>query len=561
MAIKKKLLILVILLTACFFRFQNLNWDNGFHLHPDERFLTMVGVAMKMPSSLLNYLNPGDSPMNPANIGYGFFVYGVFPVVATKLLALLFLADNYHAFTIMGRLVTAFLDLGIVLFVYRATAILEKEKIVSSKLKYWASFFYATAVLPIQYAHFFTTDTFLNFFVFGSFVFSLSSYRKTSAVTVAGSALFFGLAVASKINAVLILPLLFFLLLSRPLGKKQWMEAVYISFFFLVLAYAVLRVAAPYYFESADPFSLAPNELFVKNLLTLKSFEGKNVQYPPALQWINTMPFVFPVINMALFGLGLPVFLLFAIGLVQLVRYAGKHIRHSRGRIAAAIFGWAVAVFLYESVQFVKVMRYFLFLYPFFSVLVGWGAETVLAKIGHGGKAAVLVAVCLIWPLVFSSIYFVANTRVEANGWIYTHIPDNATILGEYWDDPLPITVQYPPPRSYRGDQLTVFDPDTPQKWEKINNQLQAGDYYILSSNRGWGTLPSVPQRFPQTTQFYHDLFNGKLGYALVKSFYPVYYPCRIFSFTCPRIMSNWFDESFTVYDHPTVFIFKNIRK
>src|SRR5512144_1445925 len=117
MAAKNKLLLLIIVLVACFFRFQNLNWDSGFHLHPDERFLTMVGVAMKMPSSIIDYLNPGSSPMNPANIGYRFFVYGVFPVVAAKLMALLMMTDNYNDFTILGRAMTAILDVAVVFLV------------------------------------------------------------------------------------------------------------------------------------------------------------------------------------------------------------------------------------------------------------------------------------------------------------------------------------------------------------------------------------------------------------------------------------------------------------
>ncbi|MDO9122536.1 MAG: hypothetical protein Q7U31_12165, partial [Anaerolineaceae bacterium] len=40
------LLIIVILLIGAFFRFTGINWDDNYHLHPDERFLTMVESAI-----------------------------------------------------------------------------------------------------------------------------------------------------------------------------------------------------------------------------------------------------------------------------------------------------------------------------------------------------------------------------------------------------------------------------------------------------------------------------------------------------------------------------------
>ncbi|MFA6513562.1 MAG: hypothetical protein WCT34_05245, partial [Patescibacteria group bacterium] len=84
---KKIFVTLAIILLAFFFRFNNLNWDSNLHLHPDERFLTMVGVAMKIPTSINQYFNQTISLMNPENVGYKFFVYGRFPLILTKYLA------------------------------------------------------------------------------------------------------------------------------------------------------------------------------------------------------------------------------------------------------------------------------------------------------------------------------------------------------------------------------------------------------------------------------------------------------------------------------------------
>jgi hypothetical protein len=42
----------LILLGGALLRFQGINWDSGQHLHPDERFLTMVETAIQWPTSI-----------------------------------------------------------------------------------------------------------------------------------------------------------------------------------------------------------------------------------------------------------------------------------------------------------------------------------------------------------------------------------------------------------------------------------------------------------------------------------------------------------------------------
>ena len=41
------ILLLLILLIGAYFRFTGLNWDQGTHLHPDERFLTTVAYSLQ----------------------------------------------------------------------------------------------------------------------------------------------------------------------------------------------------------------------------------------------------------------------------------------------------------------------------------------------------------------------------------------------------------------------------------------------------------------------------------------------------------------------------------
>ena len=69
-----------ILLVAAFLRLTNLSWDMNTHIHPDERFLTMVSDAMKLPKSLGEFFDSTKSKMSPYNNNYNFFVYGTLPL-------------------------------------------------------------------------------------------------------------------------------------------------------------------------------------------------------------------------------------------------------------------------------------------------------------------------------------------------------------------------------------------------------------------------------------------------------------------------------------------------
>src|SRR3989304_10034132 len=104
-----KLFFVIILLIAAFFRFYGLNWDQNQHLHPDERFLTMVAGAMKWPT---DYLNTQTPTLNPHNIGYGFYVYGTFPVILVKFIAEFLGKGDYNQLTLAGRDISTSFDLG-----------------------------------------------------------------------------------------------------------------------------------------------------------------------------------------------------------------------------------------------------------------------------------------------------------------------------------------------------------------------------------------------------------------------------------------------------------------
>jgi YYY domain-containing protein len=141
------------------------------------------------------------------------------------------------------------------------------------------------------------------------------------------------------------------------------------------------------------------------------------------------------------------------------------------------------------------------------------------------------------------------------------------------WDDALPLTVKGFDPLGgiYDPLNLELYEPDTPTKREKMIQILDEAEYIVIPSNRAYDSMPRLPNRYPMTLKYYQELFGcdcmgddlenhvyqmeapfkSPLGFELVRTFQsnPSIGPFSINDQNA--------DESFTVYDHPKVLIFK----
>lgn len=553
---KKDIVLFLILFLGLFLRLYGNNWDQGWHLHPDERFLTMVSADVQVPNTVSEYIDPIHSSFNPVNKGHTFFVYGTFPLLVNKILAQQLYNDTYDQFNLQGRMLSGFADFLIILIIYKLVRLVEKKLKLHTAIKYSAAFLYAIAVFPIQLSHFFAVDTFLSLFAWLSIYFAVKTviYKdRGMLINVAFSGIFFGLSLACKVSAVYIAPLIVCLLgWGIFQAKKALFHKILLIFLFFIVCYSALRLGSPYYFDAGSFFNPSISKVFLGNIKTLKSFDDPNSFFPPGVQWISKS-YDFAVKNIVFFGLGPFYFLFSVLGLYTM--WKGKN-----GIVRLCVI-WAVGLLVYQSVQYVKTMRYLILLYPFFAICAAVGVAYISDEIKKHSKRFLRLSlgVCLlsiiVWPLAFMSIYTQVHSRVTASKWMYATLPPRSIILTEYWDDPLPLMVQDPATRNYIGQEVHIFDPDSKRKWQIVDSQLKNADYYIMSSNRGWGSITQVPDRYPLTSQFYKDMLNGKRGYSLVKNFtsppslrylgIPVDFPDQLA------------EEAFTVYDHPQVLIFK----
>lgn len=547
-----KLILIGIFLIAFFFRFSNVNWDQGHHLHPDERFVTMVGTAMKPMDYFVQYMDPKTSTFNPANIGYPFYVYGTFPIVITKIVAIYTGFDSYANFTILGRMLSALFDMLVIVYIYKTIALLEKRHSLSKNAKYFGAFFYAVAVLPIQLSHFLAVDTFLNFFAFTSFYYILKYSYTLQYRYLNISAILFGFAIGCKVSAIYYFPLVLLIFMRPRKNEKFQLFNILRSrmkkfLVFGVLVFVATRVADPYLFQNANFFDITPNKLFLDNLKTLQSWNNPEAWFPPGVQWIHKPPIAFALSNIIFFGVGLFYAGLTCYGIIKIL------MKNRRWEIISILI-WMLFFFLYQSTQVSKTMRYFLFLYPFFAIFAGIGF-THITRRWKLSIQVVLLILTLIWPLMFYSIYTKPHTRTSASEWMHQVLPNGSRLLNEHWDDALPLQGTYKMQKQFIMDELKVYDPDTTEKWIIINEQLENNDYMILSSNRAWGSIPTVPERYPKTTQFYNLLLSNKSEYKKVAEFSS--YPSLEYLGIPITLNDEWAEEAFTVYDHPKVMIFQ----
>jgi hypothetical protein len=142
-------------------------WDEDQHLHPDERFLTMVTENIKLPSSLGQYFNSETSPLSPYNNDFGFFVYGTLPIFLTKYVASTVGWSDYNHVHIVGRLMNSLFELLSVFTLY-----LFGLRLFNRATGLTAAVLFALVPQNIQLSHFYGVESATAFFVLLSLLMS-----------------------------------------------------------------------------------------------------------------------------------------------------------------------------------------------------------------------------------------------------------------------------------------------------------------------------------------------------------------------------------------------------
>jgi len=580
--IKKILIFSLVLVIGILSRFYNLNWDSMSMLHPDERFLIMVTEKLIIPNSLYSYLDTSSSTLNPHNLGFNFYVYGTLPIIVLRLVANYFSISNIGDLLILGRQISAFYDVLTAILVF----LIARRISPRTNLPILTLIAYFSTTLSLQLSHFFTVDTSLVFFLTLTVYLLLGSSSNQKSINLLSTVmagLSYGLAISSKISALYLLPFIVFYFIQKLIIHKKFGQLLLSGILFLIFTVASLRMGYPYLFNS--PALVAGiNPEVIADWKELNYFYSHSTYqdpasyiFPPATMFLSTTPIIFPLINLVNWGFGPAFSIIMLFSLAKLMSHLSIN-RSSIKRLVispwALITFWMISIFLIQGVQFLLYLRYFYPIVPAASLLVAFGLQQIYLK--NKFVAFISIFFLLIWPISFTKIYSTPHTRIQASDWIYNNLPTGSTIAFEHWDDPLPLYRPNQLNSRFNLVELTMFDKESQAKWRKIYSTLNSSDYLVISSNRVYASTLSLPDRYPTNKKYYELLFSGQMGFTKIAEFSSrpgLSIPLNIciqlpgnnygkqIQNTLPcngiEFIDDYSDESFTVYDHPRVYIFK----
>jgi YYY domain-containing protein len=611
-------------------RLYGINWDANNHLHPDERQIVFQAMCLSLPgmprvgNCAPVGTGPGwffsvNSPLNPH-----FFAYGSFPLylLAAVCHALAWLTnltgghflspdggvwDDFNHFTLVGRALSALFDAGTVLLAGVIT-----RRLAGNWAALLAAAFVATIPFEVQVAHFYAVDTLMLFFVmlalFGCLLLAQAAGAPARDERAAAGQWWawrlgvligfaYALAIATKVSALpLAIPILVALLLC---WRRYGREATLLALLGIIsTGLIVYTVTSPYTFLDWKAFQQQVTE---QTMLS----QGQ-LDYPYVRQFADASNFIYPLRQLLLYDMGLPLGLLGIVGFF----WAASKLWRTLNTDWIILVSWLAVYFAIVGGAYTKFTRYMLPIFTGLAIcgaamvvaLSAWGAHRIRAARDRSSAAersawwrrdpfalALARRMTALWgagwwrgvclsialgvllastfaTLALLNIYSVPNTRVQASVWIYEHVPAGSLLTSEVWDDPLPI--QAPParvdaqgvgytadgaiinPGAYQQVGLNLYDDDTTQKAQQLAQSLATANVVVISSQRLLKSIPKLPDRYPMTTRYYDLLFAGKLGFKLAAHFD-----------NRPNLLGvtlddSGADESFSVYDHPPVWIF-----
>ncbi|MCH7607659.1 MAG: glycosyltransferase family 39 protein [Chloroflexi bacterium] len=595
------LLPFVIAAGALGLRLQGIDWDGGNFYHPDERSIYMRVDCMYRTltdapgweacanrdfpldepgfPSISTFFDKDASPLNPHWFPLGTIIIYLLVGVRFGLEAVMDQVRLQDLAT-AGRTIAAFVDAGSVLLLYFLG-----KRLFSRPVGALAAGLLALAVVNIQLTHFYRPESFVVLLALGAFWWMLNVLERGRLRDHVGLGLVIGTTFAFRGSSVpMLAPLAItygvvawrawrssgYVLLGRPIGRL--LPTAYRA----ALAAGVALAA----FAVLQPYALLDFTKYVGDLAWETSIARVAGQVPYTVQYVGTTRTgLYELQQTAVWALGLP---------LGVVAWAGLGLSVVRGLRRPRTAEWLllswVLVLVLVIVPFfeVKFLRYIAPVLPVM-VLLGsrWLVEahlwararsSVLQRAVLAGIAVVVLATGF-YALAFVNSYRLDHPGVQASAWMNANAQAGSVVLTDnHWDE------GFGGLGGFSVSQLPMYEGDTLAKAQRVASDVAGADYIMAYSNRPWGSIARLPERYPFSAAYYRALFSGELGYELVASFarYPellgvsfVHDPFTRSGLLEPAVLPGiepsalvldlgWADENVVNYDRPLVLVWQN---
>jgi YYY domain-containing protein len=505
-------------LAVLWLRFTGLRWGAGTIPHPDE-----IRIAYAVDELFRSFGNPK------------FFAYGHLPIYLQaglfKLRGLLHLTSGDHLLdiTTSGRMVAAALSLGTIFLSGRVALLLGLPFWYALAAAFGASFF----PLAVQLSQFSTVDAQATFFTLLAIERTLVFRTRGRWRDILTLSLALGGALACKANSLPLAAILLFFLLPFWRTAKFW----------------VFPLATLFCFSLFEPYAWIDWKGFVHDLSEQARWvRGSNV---PVFfeQYENSLPFLFAGRDLFFYSVGPAGFLLSLYGFFRSLK------RRESWLLAA----WFVVNIVLLGTSYAKFSRYWLPVIPAFAIYAAWGLLEIrkfLPKIAGVAIAVLFVAQTVLTGALTHTIHLQVHSNRKAAELVEKAIPGEGPPIRVMYDS---LWVGFPSlpgglsKRSVVNDFAQLFESETdPQYPGRIARKLAAADLFITINHMSIrSAFEQAPHKYVQA-QTFEALRHQGLGYRFVAA-------VTIRPPVLPGLLRDFsLDYSIPIYDHPTIFIWRN---
>ena len=545
------------------FRFYNLGWGAPFfHFHIDEHVV--------FTDAHLLATDPHAAAMSPK-----YFMYSPLPPYLLNILVGVYariahplnlaLPADEITYMVLGRAISAALGTATIPLVYLVAA-----RLAGRRAGVLAAFLLAGAVIHLRDSHFFTLDVSAAFFCVLTWWFMTRTVERGGYTWTIASGLGLGLSVLCKYSAAFLGPLIGLAEWLSPSGPRAARPAsAWIRMAIRIAAAGAIGVGL---FLLLDPLVI---RYYAKFRSDLKDWVFDPLSGTSKPEWIaqfadvNATTYWFT--NLLWWGLG-PALELWAIaGVIWLL------VRRDRLALLGAAFPIAYGLSAGRTASIAPFIRYTVPLAPPLAVAAGVLSADLMRR-PRARKTAIAITVIVVgstlgWAAAYMNVYRQPDSRLTASKWIHQNVPADSKILIEPSHNIPPLGSYYTSvdfnseyvlfyPRTEKHDYYHFYVLDTyrtlynrgPSDDDRrgyIASRLALADWIVMDDTflQQYQHLPDAEHHVVK--QYYRDLFDGRLGFQLVKTF--KVYP-SLFGVT---IDDDDAELTFRLFDHPRVFVFK----
>ena len=174
----------------------------------------------------------------------------------------------------------------------------------------------------------------------------------------------FAAALTCKVSAIIFLPIVLLSLITPLLSKEGWSRFIgigVVSLKQIMVRLSLFGICALIFAFLFMPYAFIDYVQFLSDVTAQVRMNSDPYVFPYTLQYVGTMPYIYYLKNIFIWGLGPVISILALVGLLHNRSYK-KH---------ALFFLFYLIYVIIIGKSAVKFMRYMLLMYPFFAIMAG----------------------------------------------------------------------------------------------------------------------------------------------------------------------------------------------